>query len=142
QYRIGEEGVAAAIDRLVGQGIVDRTRVGMGGVSFGGETTMWIAQNDDMLAAISIANTLLSPTYYWFNALPESPIPPVLKQVWGIGRPEDHRERWELLSPVFATERIGAPLLMQLPEREFRLNVELAARLAQEGKPVELWAFP
>lgn len=142
QYRIGEEGVAAAIDRLVGQGIVDRTRVGMGGVSFGGETTMWIAQNNDMLAAISIANTLLSPTYYWFNALPESPIPPVLKQVWGIGRPEDHRERWELLSPVFATERIGAPLLMQLPEREFRFNVELAARLAQEGKPVELWAFP
>lgn len=142
QYRIGQEGVAAAIDRLAGGGIVDRARVGMGGVSFGGETTMWIAQNSDKLAAIAIANTLLSPTYYWFNALPDSPIPPVLKQVWGIGRPEDDPERWKLLSPVFATGRIRAPLLMQLPEREFRFNVELAARLAQEGKPVELWAFP
>lgn len=142
QYRLGQEGVAAAIAELAGRGIVDASRVGMGGVSFGGETTMWTAQNSDMLAAISIANTLLSPTYYWFNALPGSPIPPVLKQVWGIGRPEDDPGRWAMLSPVLATEKIRTPLLMQLPEREFRFNVELAARLAQEGKPVELWAFP
>lgn len=142
QYRLGQEGVAAVIAELAVRGIVDASRVGMGGVSFGGETTMWTAQNSDMLAAISIANTLLSPTYYWFNALPGSPIPPVLKKVWGIGRPEEDPGRWAMLSPVLATEKIRAPLLMQLPEREVRFNVELAARLAQEGKPVELWAFP
>lgn len=142
QYRIGQEGVGEAVRILAERGIVDRSRVGMGGVSFGGETTMWIAQNSDLLAAISIGNTLLSPAYYWFNALPGSLIPPLLKQVWGIGRPEDDPARWELLSPVFATDKIGAPLLMQLPEREFRFNVELAARLGQAGKPVELWAFP
>lgn len=142
QYRIGQEGVHEAVRTLAVRGIVDPSRVGMGGVSFGGETTMWIALHSDMLSAISIANTVLSPTYYWFNALPENPMPPVLKQVWGIGRPEDDPGRWKMLSPVFATERIRAPLLMQLPEREFRFNVELAARLAQEGKPVELWAFP
>lgn len=142
QYRAGQEGVAEAVRILAERGIVDRSRVGMGGVSFGGETTMWIAQNSDLLAAISIGNTLLSPAYYWFNALPGSLIPPVLKQVWGIGRPEDDPARWELLSPTFATDKIRAPLLMQLPEREFRFNVELAARLGQAGKPVELWAFP
>jgi dienelactone hydrolase len=142
QYRIGQEGVTAAIQQLAERGIVDASRVGMGGVSFGGETTMWIAQNSDMLAAISIANTLLSPTYYWFNALPDSQIAPILKQVWGIGRPEDDPARWEMLSPTFATNKIHAPLLMQLPEREFRFNVELAARLGKANKPVELWAFP
>lgn len=142
QYRIGAEAVRAAVGMLAARGIVDPARVGMGGVSFGGETTMWIAQNSDRLAAISIGNTLLSPAYYWFNALPGSLIPPILKQVWGLGRPEDDPARWKLVSPVFATEKIDVPLLMQLPEREFRYNVELAARLGQAGKPVELWAFP
>lgn len=142
QYRIGHEAVGEAVRILAERGIVDRSRVGMGGVSFGGETTMWIAQNSDLLSAISIGNTLLSPAYYWFNALPGSLIPPILKQVWGVGRPEDDPARWKLLSPALATGKIDAPLLMQLPEREFRFNVELAARLGQEGKPVELRAFP
>lgn len=142
QYRTGLEGVSAAVRILASRGIIDPTRVGMGGVSFGGETTMWIAQNSNLLSAMSISNTLLSPTYYWFNSLPGSPIPPILKQAWGIGRPEDDPERWKMLSPVFATDKIHVPLLMQLPEREFRFNVELAARLGQAGKPVELWAFP
>lgn len=142
QYRIGLEGVRKAVQLLGRRGTIDPARVGMGGVSFGGETTMWIAQNSNLLAAMSIANTLLSPTYYWFNALPESPIAPVLKQVWGIGRPEDDPGRWKLVSPVFSIDRIDTPLLMQLPEREYRFNVELAARLAQAGKPVELRAFP
>lgn len=142
QYRIGQESVGEAVRILAGRGIVDRSRVGMGGVSFGGETTMWIAQNSDLLSAISIGNTLLSPAYYWFNALPGSLIPPILKQAWGIGRPEDDPARWTLLSPTFAADKIRAPLLMQLPEREFRYNVELAARLGQAGKAAELWAFP
>lgn len=142
QYRIGQEGVTEAVRALAARGIVDPARVGMGGVSFGGETTMWIALHSDMLSAISIANTVLSPTYYWFNALPGNPMPPILKQVWGIGSPDEDPVRWKLLSPALVTERIRAPLLMQLPEREFRFNVELAARLAQDGKPVELWAFP
>lgn len=142
QYRIGHEGVREAVRILADRGIVDRSRVGMGGVSFGGETTMWVAQNSNLLSAISIGNTLLSPTYYWFNALPGSQISPILKQVWGVGRPEDDPARWEMLSPTFSTDKIHAPLLMQLPEREFRFNVELAARLGQAHKPVELWAFP
>jgi dipeptidyl aminopeptidase/acylaminoacyl peptidase len=142
QYRIGLEGVREAVELLGRRGTIDPARVGMGGVSFGGETTMWVAQNTDLLSAISIGNTLLSPAYYWFNALPGSLIRPVLKQVWGIERPEDDPARWKLLSPAFATEKIHAPLLMQLPEREYRFNVELAARLGQDGKPVELWAFP
>jgi len=142
QYRIGQEGVSAAVEMLAARGTVDRSRVGMGGVSFGGETAMWTALNSDLLSVVSIANTLLSPTYYWFNALPGSPIPPLLRQAWGIGRPEDDPARWKMLSPSMETEKLDAPLLMQLPEREFRFNVELAARLAQAGKPVELWAFP
>lgn len=31
---------------------------------------------------------------------------------------------------------------MQVPEQEYRSNVELLSRLQRAGKPAELWAFP
>ncbi|MFX8063373.1 prolyl oligopeptidase family serine peptidase, partial [Acinetobacter baumannii] len=46
------------------------------------------------------------------------------------------------LSPAFNADKIRTPLLMQLPELEYRPNVELLARLQQAGTQVELWAFP
>lgn len=141
-YRIAQSGIEAAIDRLAHDGIVDRTKVGMGGVSFGGESTIWIAMHSRLLAATSIANVLLTPTYYWFNAVKGREVPDVLKSGWGIGDPDQDRRGWRKLSPAFNADRIQAPLLMQLPEQEYRPNVELLARLQRAGKPVELWAFP
>lgn len=46
------------------------------------------------------------------------------------------------MSPAFNVDKLHAVLLMQLPEREYRPNVELLARLQRTGTPVELWAFP
>lgn len=141
-YQRAAAGVGAAIALLAERGVVDPHRVGMGGVSFGGEAAMWVAQHAGGLAALSVGNTLLSRSYYWFNAMPGREVPAMLKQVWGLDNPDVDRERWQALSPERAVDTLHAPLLMQLPEREFRYNVELAARLGQASKPVELWAFP
>lgn len=142
QYRLAQAGVAAAIELLARRGIVDPRHVGMGGVSFGGESTMWIALHSSLLSAISIGNTLLSRAYYWFNALPGSNVPKMLEQVWQLGSPDGDWARWKTIAPELSTDSLHAPLLMQLPEREFRYNVELAARLGRASKPVEFWAFP
>lgn len=141
-YAIAQSGVEAAIELLAHGGIIDPARVGMGGVSFGGESTIWIAMHSRLLAATSIANVLLTPTYYWFNAVKGREVPAVLRSGWGIGDPDHDRPGWRNLSPAFNVDRIRAPLLMQLPELEYRPNVELLARLQRAGKPVELWAFP
>ena len=141
-YRIAQSGVAAAIALLARQNIVDPARVGMGGVSFGGESTIWIAMHSRLLAATSIANVLLTPTYYWFNAVEGREVPEVLRSGWGIGDPDGDRPGWRGLSPAFNADRIRSPLLMQLPELEYRPNVELLARLQRARTPVELWAFP
>lgn len=141
-YRIAQSGIAAIIDRLAREGTIDRSKVGMGGVSFGGESTIWIAMHSRLLAATSIANVLLTPTYYWFNAVKGREIPKVLQTGWGIGDPDHDRRGWQGLSPAFNADRIRSPLLMQLPELEYRPNVELLARLQQARTPVELWAFP
>lgn len=141
-YRIAQSGVAAAIALLARQNIVDPAKVGMGGVSFGGESTIWIAMHSRLLAATSVANVLLTPTYYWFNAVEGREVPEVLRTGWGIGDPEQDRRGWRDLSPAFNGDRIRTPLLMQLPELEYRPNVELLARLQRARTPVELWAFP
>lgn len=141
-YRIAQSGVAAAISLLSRQNIVDPAKVGMGGVSFGGESTIWIAMHSRLLAATSIANVLLTPTYYWFNAVEGREVPEVLRSGWGIGDPDQDRRGWRDLSAAFNVDRIRAPLLMQLPELEYRPNVELLARLQRVHTPVELWAFP
>lgn len=140
-YRVAQSGVAAAIALLARQNIVDPAKVGMGGVSFGGESTIWIAMHSRLLAATSIANVLLTPTYYWFNAVEGREVPEVLRSGWSIGEPDRDRRGWRELSPAFNADRIRAPLLMQLPELEYRPNVELLARLQRARRPVELWAF-
>lgn len=141
-YAIAQSGIEAVVDRLARERLIDPARVGMGGVSFGGESTIWIAMHSRLLAATSIANVLLTPTYYWFNAVKGREVPEVLRSGWGIGDPDQDRRGWRELSPAFNADRIQAPLLMQLPEQEYRPNVELLARLQRAGKPVELWAFP
>lgn len=142
QYRIAEQGIGAAIDLLARRGVVDPAHVGMGGVSFGGEVAMWIATRSSRLSALSIGNVVLSKTYYWFGAMAGREVPDMLRNVWDVGTPEQSPERWKQLAPELMADRIDAPLLMQLPEHEFRANMELAARLSQAGKPVEFRAFP
>lgn len=141
-YRIAQSGISALVAFLAGQGIVDPAKVGMGGVSFGGESTVWIAMHSRLLAATSIANVMLTPTYYWFNAVEGRDVPETLRSGWGIGDPDGDRGGWRNLSPSFNADKIRAPLLMQLPELEYRPNVELLARLQRAHRPVELWAFP
>lgn len=142
QYREAQSGITAIVAQLARERVIDPDRVGMGGVSFGGEVTMWIATHSRLLAAMSISNTLLSDTYYWFNAMPGRQVPEVLRKVWGLGDPDTDGAHWREIAPTLNIASIHAPLLMQMPAREFRLNVELAARLGRAGKPVELWAFP
>jgi len=141
-YRIAADGIGAIIDRLAREGLVDRARVGVGGVSFGGEVAAWLAMHTTLLRAVSIANVMVTPTYYWFNAVKGRDVTGVLRSGWGLGNPDDDQRHWRELSPAMNADRFNAPLLMQLPEQEYRPNVELLARLQAAGKPVELWAFP
>lgn len=141
-YRIAASGITAVVRKLSGEEKVDPSRVGMGGVSFGGEVTAWLAMHAKLLKAAAVANVMVTPTYYWFNAVEGRDVPAMLKSAWGLGDPDKDHESWRRVSPSFNADRMAVPLLMQLPEQEYRANVELLARLQRAGRPVELWAFP
>lgn len=140
-YVVAQAAIEEVVRSLAQRGVVDRSRVGMGGLSFGSEVVLWMAAQSDVLVAGSVTSNAATPTYYWFNALRPS-FRDGLRQAWALGAPEETPERWAELSPVHQTDRIRAALLMQMPEQEYLGAVEYFGRLAIMGRPVELYAYP
>ena len=140
--RNGLAGVSALVRLLVGRGWIDPARVGMGGFSMGSEATMWVARYSKLLAAAAVASPQYEPSAYWMESLRGRDVPAVMREFQQAGTPEADPERWKVISPALATDRITAPLLMQLPEQEIRSAMELYSKLSNTKTPVELYAFP
>jgi dipeptidyl aminopeptidase/acylaminoacyl peptidase len=140
--RTALDAVTRLVDSLSGEGIVDRTKVGMGGLSHGSEIALWVASHSDLIAALSVSSGQIEPLNYWSFAIPGSDIPAKLRMVWGLGAPDETPARWRLVSTALYADRIHSPVLFQLPEQEARRIPELYSRLAQSGTPTELYAFP
>ncbi|TPG42689.1 Atxe2 family lasso peptide isopeptidase [Sphingomonas koreensis] len=141
-YRVALSGIEAIIDQLAAKRVVDRRRIGIGGISFGGEVALWAAIHSRLFSALSLATSNTTPTFYWFNALPGRDAPEILRRSFRLGSPDRDPGSWRRFSAAGNADRLRAPVLMQEPEEEYRVNVELAARLGEHHVPVELWAFP
>ena len=142
RYEQGLEAVRGAIDLLSKRGLIDPARVGMGGLSFGSEVTMWTLRHSDLIKAASIASVQLEPSYYWFNARPDrETFEDNVRSVWNVGSPEESPDGWKRLSAALDVSSIHAPLLMQLPEHEARLSLELFSKLAT-ARLGEMHIFP
>ena len=141
-YRAALSGIQTIVGQLSREGIVDPHRVGMGGLSFGSEVVMWAVTHSKLLAAASISSVQLAPIYYWFNGVAGRTQHETLKKVWGLGDPDTDRAAWRKLSPALEIEKLRTPLLMQMPEQEFRYQMELDAKLSNTPLPVDLFAFP
>ncbi len=142
RYEQGLRAVRSLVAMLGARGTIDPGRVGMAGLSFGSEVTMWTLVHSDLLAAAAIASSQMEPTYYWFNSVRGRSQPEVLRRFWQIGAPDETPEAWQRQSASRNVDRIRAPLLMQLPEQEARNVIELYSRLTRSTRPAELYAFP
>jgi hypothetical protein len=141
-YRAALSGVETLIGNLAGRGLVDRSRVGMGGLSFGSEVTFWTLVHSSLLRAASVATPDIEPVNYWFNNMRGRDHGDIMRQAWGLGAPDETPNRWRLISAALNVERIRAPLLFQVSEQESRYGVELYARLSHSPTPMELHVFP
>src|SRR3546814_20395663 len=70
EYRTAIGGNEAAADLLARRSLVDRRRIGMGGLSLGAEGSAGVLAHSDLRAAASASSTLVHPYYSLFNALP------------------------------------------------------------------------
>jgi len=141
RYGEGLAAVESAIDLLSKEGEIDRARVGMGGLSFGGEVTMWTLTESNLLAAASIANPVASPSYYLIGSIRGEAFLKGLRDMWGLGSPSETPERWKALSPAFQLDRIRAPILFQHSEQEYLYALDYEIPLIREHR-ADLYVFP
>jgi dipeptidyl aminopeptidase/acylaminoacyl peptidase len=141
-YEAALSGLRRIIGLLQARGLIDPTRVGLGGLSFGSEVVMWTAMNSHLLAAGAVASPALTPTYFQLHDLQGDSFRSNLMLGWGLGTPEQTPERWKRLSPAFNVDKIRTPLLMQMPEQEYLEALDYVVPLARSTTPVELYVFP
>lgn len=141
RYGRGLEAVRSAVALLAAEGVVDPDRVGMGGLSFGAEVTLWVATESDLLAAASVTSPAVSPHYYLVASLQGDRFFTGLRDAWGLGAPEETPEEWERLSPAFNHDRIRAPVLFQMPEEEYLYGLDYVIPMVREHR-ADLYVFP
>jgi dipeptidyl aminopeptidase/acylaminoacyl peptidase len=143
----GVDAVSTIIGQLTRDGIVDRSRIGMAGLSFGSGVTISMLERTSLLRAAAIATTQIDHNYFWAASVPGRAVPgfasmpDYVHEFFGIGNPDTDPQSWTDHAAVGGAGKIRAPLLMQLPESEMRLSVELYARIANSTTPVEMFAF-
>jgi hypothetical protein len=141
RYGEGLAAVESVVDLLSKKGEIGRVRVGMGGLSFGGEVTMWTVMKSNLLAAASVASSAASPLYYLMSSMKGEAFLKILRMDWGLGSPSETPERWKLLSPVFQLDRIHAPILFQQSEQEYMTALDYAIPLIREHR-ADFYVFP
>src|SRR5690606_13662676 len=133
--------VEAAHELLDARGEIDRTRVGMGGLSFGSGVALWVAMESDLLSAVSVTSPVVSPNYYLISSLKGEGFTSVLSRIWQLGAPDETPDRWRELSPVFNMASLQEPILMQMPEQEYIHALDYAIPLILRHR-AELYVFP
>lgn len=141
RYSTGLSAVEAAVALLGAKGEIDAARIGMGGLSFGTEVTIWTAMHSRLLSAASTTSPMLSRTMYLHGSLKGEAFFNGLAGTWQSGAPEDTPAQWQVLAPELNLERIDAPILMQMPEQEYLWALDYAIPLIRE-KRADVYAFP
>jgi dipeptidyl aminopeptidase/acylaminoacyl peptidase len=141
RYDQGLSAVKSAVDLLASSGKIDRTRVGMGELSYGTEITVWTAFNSDLLAAASITGATLSRSMYLHGSLKGKEFKSRAHKVWQLGSPDETPEQWKRIGLEFNLNKIKAPVLMQVPEQEYVWLLDSAVPLMLDHK-ADLYVFP
>ena len=140
RYDQGRAAVESAVKLLSSEGRIDGTRVGMGGLSYGSEVTLWTLAHSDVVSAASVGSISVTPTYYLFNSLRDA-FRSNLRKLWWLGAPEETPGRWREISPVYQLDRIRAPILFQMIEQEYRMALDYALPLERRHQ-ADIYVFP
>ncbi len=125
-----------AVNMLDKMGVIDPTRKGLTGLSYGAEITNFTISHSDLFqAAAASSDSARDPIFFYFaNSFWHRSF----KQ-WGLGLPEgETAARWQELSPALNAARVKAPLLIQVADSEYLHGLQFYTALREHGKPVEM----
>lgn len=141
RYNMGQSAVESAVRLLASRGKIDPSKVGMGGLSFGSEVTMWTLIHSDVIAAASVASPTTSRMYYLLGSNIGRPFLSLLRSNWQLGAPDESPEKWQKISPTLNLNRIHAPILMQFAEQEYIFALGYAIPLMLNHR-ADVYVFP
>ena len=131
----------AGVDHVIGMGIVDTTRMGIGGWSYGGILTDYtIATTTRFKAATSGAGSALQTTMYGTDQY-------VYQYENELGAPWKNPKLWEKLSyPFWHANRIKTPTLFLGGEKDFNVPISGGEQMYQAlvtlGVPTGMIVYP
>ncbi|TAM57514.1 MAG: Atxe2 family lasso peptide isopeptidase [Rhodanobacter sp.] len=140
RYDQGRAAVESVVKLLSAEGRIDRTRVGMGGLSYGSEVTLWTLTHSNVVTAASVSGVSVTPTLYLLNTLRDT-FRSQFRRDWQLGSLEETPKRWREVSPAYQLDRINAPILFQLPEQEYRMTLEYSLPLVRRHQ-ADMYVFP
>ncbi|WP_449427528.1 Atxe2 family lasso peptide isopeptidase [Rhodanobacter umsongensis] len=140
RYDQGRAAIESVVKLLSAEGRIDRTHVGMGGLSYGSEVTLWTLVHSNVVTAASVSGVSVTPTLYLLNTLRDA-FRSQFRQEWQLGSSEETPKRWREVSPAYQLDRINAPILFQLPEQEYRMTLDYSLPLAHRHQ-ADIYVFP
>ena len=128
-----------AVKMLDEMGIIDPTRKGLTGLSYGAEITNFTITHSDLFQAAAASSdsgrdpiVFYFANSYWHKRFPQ----------WGLGLPDgETATRWQELSPALNAARLKAPLLIQVADSEYLPGLQFYTTLRELDKPVEMIVF-
>jgi dipeptidyl aminopeptidase/acylaminoacyl peptidase len=132
----------AGVDHVIGMGIVDTDRIGVGGWSYGGILTDYLIASapDKFKAAVSGAGSALQLSMYGHDQY-------TYQYDNEIGQPWKNPDRWIKISyPFFHADRIKTPTLYMGGEKDFNVPITGSEQMYQAlksiGIPTQLIVYP
>jgi len=129
--------VISGVDYLIGQGFVDKDRVGSMGWSEGGYISAFITTSSDRFKAVSVGAGISDWMTYYVN----TDITPFTRQ-YLKATPWDDPEIYRKTSPISYIAKAKTPTLIQQGDRDKRVPVpdsfELRQALEDKGVPVKM----
>lgn len=128
-----QDGLDVVVAQLVQQRIVDPERVGITGLSLGGQTVEYALIHMRLAAAISSGS-------HFVTSAPYVAYPRGRREFWQAGFDSSASPRFNTRSISRNADRISAALLMNVSDAEF--EVETIVSLQMAGRAAEMFVFP
>jgi dipeptidyl aminopeptidase/acylaminoacyl peptidase len=133
------EGIAAAVAKLAHIGIVDPSRVGITGLSFGAEMVKYGISHTDLFRAAIASGPSWEPSAYDFG---NDFIRGYFSHNLHLESPDgEARVRWQRLSAALNASHIHAPLLLNEADSEYLGDLQLVTEMRELKRPVEMFIY-
>lgn len=134
------EAMEWVIKKLAGEGLIDPERVGLNGLSYGTEISMYSYWKSDAFRAVSATTGAWEPILYTMAGIGFSQF--LHDRGFSDPNNEGAFEQWKELSAGQNAQPTLPPLLWQAPDQESTMCIESWFRLRQAGAQVEWLEYP